>query len=67
MSRKDYEKVASLLKSKVESAHALSTLEDLVLIQDIAEGMSAIFIADNSAFDKQRFLNACGLGVISYA
>jgi hypothetical protein len=54
MSRKDYIAFARLVLAQLERG-------DLNGAVDAAHGMADVFAGDNPAFDRGRFLVACGL------
>lgn len=66
MTRKDYEKIASVIAdSGLDRMQALCPTEfehgrEYVRAQ-IAENMADEFAADNQNFDRARFLKACGV------
>lgn len=69
MTKKDYEAIAYVINGRIENAklslhfgysdedisHALNTLSDL------ADMMAYEFSLDNSKFDRDKFLKACGV------
>lgn len=69
MTKKDYEVIAYVINERIENAklslhfgysdedisHALNTLSDL------ADMMAYEFSLDNSKFDRDKFLKACGV------
>lgn len=69
MTKKDYEVIAYVINGRIENAklslhfgysdedisHALNTLSDL------ADMMAYEFSLDNSKFDRDKFLTACGV------
>lgn len=52
MTRKDYEAIACIIQNAYEAPNPRKV---------IALGLCVIFQADNPRFDKQRFLDACGI------
>lgn len=58
MSRKDYQKIAALLKDVRERSSDRPAPEVLDMV---AAGLSAIMQADNPSFSRSRFLAACGV------
>jgi hypothetical protein len=63
MSRKHYIEVAKVIRSEVEKAEASSLLPETVqALTVLAEELADMFKADNSRFDRARFMTACGLG-----
>ena len=62
MSRKDYRATADLIKSqrRLDGPTEATRLANDTL-RNIADGMASIFKADNSRFDRQKFMEACGL------
>ena len=57
MTRKTYIAVAKIIKSNtiVKSGKMLPTLNKTALVSELC----TMFKADNSLFDKQRFIDAC--------
>jgi len=57
MSRKHYIKVAKIIKDNtlINSGKMLPTLNKTLLVSELC----TMFKADNSLFDRQRFINAC--------
>lgn len=58
MTKKDYIKVAAILKSRLQRT---TDVMSSVVIRAIAADLADMFLADNDRFDRQRFLTACGL------
>ncbi len=58
MSRKHYIKVAKIIKDNTldYNGKMLPTLNKTLLVSELC----TMFKADNSLFDRQRFINACG-------
>lgn len=52
-SKKDYESIAALIKEATSWGNNT--------VKNIAVGLADIFAADNTRFDRQKFLAACGL------
>ena len=63
MTRKDYVKFAKVIKSEVDGLDkGNACYKDIAFsITSIADGMSAVFREDNLNYDRNRFLDACGL------
>ena len=64
MTKKDYEKFAAMLKKHVDHVDSFSDPDRgliNVTLQYVAEDMANIFSADNAAFNRQRFMAACGV------
>lgn len=57
LSRKDYVAVAEVFKYRVENA---GNETELLAAELIADDIAKVFKADNSRFDTNRFLTACG-------
>ena len=57
MSRKHYIKVAKIIKDNtlVKGGKMLPTLSKTAVVSELC----TMFKADNSLFDRQRFINAC--------
>lgn len=63
MSRKHYIKIAKVIRSEVEKAEVSSLLPETVnALTEVADSLATMFKADNSNFDRARFMDACGLG-----
>lgn len=58
MTRKDYIKLADLLKENRQAWNQSSVA--LEAIDDIERGLCVILAEDNSNFDRQRFIDAAG-------
>lgn len=67
MSRKHYEAVAEMIAEVVADTPAHSDPEGFIATgrmqatRSIARGLASMFGEDNPRFDRQRFLDACGL------
>lgn len=59
MSKKHYETIARVLRVHRESATLLPLAEEV--IDDVARDLATGFYSDNPAFDRERFLIACGV------
>ncbi len=66
-SRRIYESVASHFKAEVDDVQEADELTEvekssaMCAFRALAERMAIVFKADNSRFDKDKFLRACGL------
>jgi hypothetical protein len=62
MTRKDYETIATIIDRHVDitSRSALDIITVEVLF-DLARNLADSFEKDNEAFDRERFLAACGV------
>lgn len=60
MSRKDYIAIAKIIKESGGLDHAFC--HDKRHVAGIAKEMAFYFKSQNSRFDSQRFLDACGVG-----
>ena len=64
MSKKDYILLASVIKDNVDGqkadSHRVVASADIA-IYNIAQGLAVELQKENRAFDKNRFLTACGL------
>ena len=60
-SKKHYVAVAELFKAA--AAHNRSDTMALDVLDGIARGLGRIYQADNAAFDEDRFLKACDIGL----
>jgi hypothetical protein len=61
MSRKDYESLARAIREQHERE---PYLESRQAIMRTALLIANVLAADNPRFDRERFLEACGLGVL---
>ena len=52
MTKKDYIKLANLIKEK-------ATGNDYIFIDDLLDGLCTILEDDNPRFDRERFIAAC--------
>jgi hypothetical protein len=63
VTKKDYEKFAEMIS--YNKAHHMfvgdAKIGYRIALLDVSHMMANIFAADNSRFDKERFLKACGL------
>lgn len=65
MSRKHYVEVAETIKRTVDWSADETPVRRrarLAAAQEIANGMADMFAYENGRFDRQRFMNAAGLG-----
>lgn len=60
MSKKDYEMLARVLRTNRRYSEVSPDAK--AVIDDIARDLSVTLYADNSKFDKERFLAACEVG-----
>lgn len=56
MTRKDYEKIAAVIKGMPDHAATLRAQK-----ASCASSFADMLAADNPRFDRERFLKACGL------
>lgn len=63
MTRKDYVAIAQILKDAlaIPPSTPLATTITRSVVHDIAYDCAALMAADNPAFDRTRFLKACGV------
>jgi len=67
MSRKHYRETAEIVKAVVDDTPAHSDLEGFIATgrmqaaRSIARGLASMFKEDNPCFDREKFLDACGL------
>ena len=59
MTKKHYIKIASLFAERLGADYPQTELRTAVL-KDVANRLCVIFKEDNPAFDKARFMTACG-------
>jgi uncharacterized protein (DUF4415 family) len=57
MSRKDYKAFAEIIRNHVDAA--MWTEARAATLRSVAQDMADVFKADNAAFDRARFINAC--------
>jgi hypothetical protein len=57
MTRKHYRQVAEMLKREIETYE-----HDVKTVASIADSLATFFQADNPRFDRDKFLQAVGLG-----
>lgn len=64
MSKKDYIAIARAIHSTREMIYRDPSHDEVrnALLADVADRLSDIFKADNSAFDRSLFLEACETG-----
>lgn len=60
MSRKDYIATAEVIHNQLCHWKLEHAVEPEAVLRSTAEAMADVFAADNSAFDRLRFLAACG-------
>lgn len=58
MTRKDYVKIAAVLKRHCDVRHVDAAARSAM---DIALDMASMLAADNPNFDRAKFLKACGM------
>ena len=67
MGRKQYRETAEMIRSVVEDTPTHSDLEGFIATgrmqatRSIARGLASMFAEDNPRFDRDKFLDACGL------
>jgi hypothetical protein len=66
MSRKHYREVAELIKSQVDEMYSTFVNDDEIgtgqaILFNITSGLATLFKIDNSQFDRQKFMDACGI------
>ena len=62
MTRKDYVKIAEVIRNEVDNLNKWNkeaTAKDVIL--GIADGLSSVFREDNINYDRNRFMDACNL------
>lgn len=65
MSRKHYRDAADTIKRTVEwsaDETPVRKASRLAAAQEIANGLATMFAIDNGRFDREKFMDACGLG-----
>lgn len=67
MTRKHYRETAEMIRSVVDDTPAHSDLEGFIATgrmqatRSIARSLASMFAEDNPQFDRDKFLDACGL------
>jgi len=65
MSRKHYREVAAILKAERFSQADEDTFDDALgansVLDNVARGLATMFQIDNRNFDRDKFLEACGI------
>lgn len=62
MTRKHFEAIAHILDA--ERAVRSATPAQVGVVHALALSLSDLFAAENPRFDRNRFLTACGVGVV---
>lgn len=66
MSRKHYTEVAAIVRQNRQETEMLGEPGEIAAarkaIEYVAKDLAGFFKRDNSAFDRARFLDACGIG-----
>lgn len=60
-SQRDYVAVAKILRGEVEVVPQFDDSDALAVVERIASGLATHFEQHNPAFDRARFLTACGV------
>lgn len=61
MSRKHYREAADVIRGRVETARANGNTATVNALLGVAGDLATMFKADNSRFDREKFMEACGL------
>ena len=61
MTRKDYVMIAQALRTQFELSHDNNEDDGLCAVINIANDLATALEADNPRFDRERFLEACGV------
>lgn len=61
MSRKDYEAVATAIRTEVDLAHATGSSIAFMAALRVATSLADVFEDENDRFNRERFLQACGV------
>ena len=65
MTKKDYELIAAVIATNYRESHLWSNKDKREgaenSVECISEDLANMLAADNSRFDRERFLQACGL------
>ena len=61
MTRKDYVIIAKALKTQFELSHENNEDDGLCAVINVANDLATALEADNPRFDRERFLEACGV------
>lgn len=60
MTRKDYKKIAEVIKDRIDDTEADADSHYIVLAR-LGRAIADIMEQDNDRFDRVRFLDACGI------
>lgn len=60
MSRKHYIEIASAFKREVTASDAAHDTHAVMALERVAHDLCRMFKADNTQFNRRRFLDACG-------
>lgn len=64
MSRKQYRDMAAVIKDaweEIENYPESDQAGARITVRNIANGLAIVFVIDNPRFDRNRFLEACGI------
>lgn len=64
MSRKHYREFARVINVNREVAEEIDVSPETLLVS-VANGLASVFAVDNPAFDRVKFLEACGFQVVT--
>lgn len=64
MSKKDYQAIARAIHGTREMIYRVPEHDEVrrLLLADLQDRLSGVFKADNSAFSRERFIEACETG-----
>lgn len=64
MSRKHYTEAAEIIKANLDAAKSERNEDEAIgaemAVKNVARDLAGMFKRDNSAFDRARFMDACG-------
>jgi len=61
MARKDYERIAELLRQRMQNCRNCGNSAGLEELREVIEGLCAIMRENNPRFDCEQFRSRCGL------
>lgn len=61
LSRKHYKAISNILDTRLAAAKGSGNQDTIEAIRQTAEDLSCYFKTDNQAFQRDRFLEACGI------
>ena len=61
MTRQDYVKIASVIATHIDVSNMEGRGDQVETLEFLAGDLAHMLKADNPRFDRQKFLNACGV------